>query len=1228
MLNPLDDRLKNEYSTQYVLVTDKGLFYPDAAYVSQEQKQEKISESAVAGLNYEIGGSSPPTKVDPFRQSIGKFWSYNNNGNLGVKFYDAYTNIIESNLGYILVPLTYQSYGDVFVTSYYEDVSDQWSEFFDTSVYANSINLKRKATRLKIRLASDDLLQNRLSILSLITDISKKNKPKAYSFLGLSAIQGDGPEVTSAKVKLAVFENNQKNANDREDSIKSLNMLIKNEGISINLIEFDEDPVWQEVFDSWNEYLESGGQNAPGDIISSDPGFEFGNYITNIALPAAEAAIEAANKQVADQKDLIDELIAKQAESIAGDESKYGYISFAQQFAQQDPTYNYNSVARKGQLDMSYSGFPLSLSELPEPVQQVYIPELEQFSLEALKIAVKDNQFDSFYDPVANTYSYDTRLMYKDAPFMMQLPMSPKAMALVNTPAKNELFVDITPTYNYYSKYYEEGTKQEAYENLSNETLPFSELEMPLIYEVPLDEDGTAQDSQGDQLLPSKFKFNEFGFKLLNCGYEGDSSSYKNFNIVLDQNSKEFLDKYDSVKTQFPFYVDFEFKADANKDFSTLFNSTGMTNELVRTWINSIFSTKFRGTDQIEPDKDVIIGKEVMGTGDDVYYYDPLDPDPKYREKTTRTALLCEEGIYKINETKDFYKVIPAEGLIYAETLTEAGSVLETVPNYMTREFDLNKWLDGYISSIAGVDGYENWISEIVRPSTNASKTFSDSEDFFTSGDDLEKAVKAVTFLGKYRQLVDGKSRNYYDIMNKELAYSETMFYRVQKVAINKDGSIDDEGYVQNFWLIKPNDKENEASTDIMRYIDTQVKYDQNYEYTVYAYQLVVGTRYGFQFENQSDTDYIGENFQNYSKLVRDSAQAEGFQAKGLPEPIYKGGTTGQNLLFPSANNQSDDRLAIFDVVCEPDVKLIEMPFYKKKVVISDAPPMAPEVDIVPLRGQDNDIKINFYPGSVSRELIPIALSLEDLEKFDNNRKAQDRDLFKQQYAQIQLLELLGAEFLEDIPGYPPSYYVEPRLKFKSDDFVTHYEIYRLDSAPKNYEAFVDNLYEVIDSESQSSYTDTIEQNKKYYYVFRSLDVHGNISNPSPVYQVEMVENSGAVYPVISIYEFEPQKTGSKTKPFKRHLKIDAAAMQGVINLNESGLENASTAQNKLDQVVLGPGGSSDSGKLFSPSTLDSNVRKFKFRVRSKHTGKIVDLNVAFKIRKNKPAEAIDACSD
>ena len=622
-------------------------------------------------------------------------------------------------------------------------------------------------------------------------------------------------------------------------------------------------------------------------------------------------------------------------------------------------------------------------------------------------------------------------------------------------------------------------------------------------------------------------------------------------------------------------------------------------------------------------------------------YYDPLDPDPIYNgtNPSNIKAGVCKDEIYKINTTKDFYRIVPPQGSSDAQEIGDE-LVRETQPDYNTREFDLNRWLDGYIKAIAGQGGQSaggvsltNWISQIIGNedsydggTASYSKTFSNSEEFFTSSNELEKALKAVIFLGKYRQLVDTKARNYSDIMNGDLAYSETLFYRVEKVAVDENGSPLADALVQSFWLIKPNDKENEANTDTMRYIDTQVKYDQNYEYTVYAYQLVVGTRYGFQFDNQAYGQDHKESFLNYTENVRKSAQNEGFIAPGTEFLYYEEGLNKFNLIFPSANNQSDDRLAIFDVVCEPDVKLIEMPFYKKKVVISDAPPMAPEVDIVPLRGKDDEIKINFYPSSVGAELVPVSVNFEDLIQYKKIRETQDRALLK------QALPDVGGTFFQvlaqgydpiEVFGLYPNSYVEPKLLFQSDDFATKYEIYRMEEPPNSYVDFKDSLYASMDARSFSSFTDKIEQNKKYYYVFRSIDVHDNPSYPSPIYQVEMVENSGAVYPVISIYQFEQQKAGLKTKPFKRYLKIDAAAMQGVLDAEGSNLSEADSAlAAEFSAIFLG----NKEEKLFS-SADSQNHKKFKFRIRSKHTGKIIDLNVSFKARKIKPKEVV-SCGD
>lgn len=100
-------------------------------------------------------------------------------------------------------------------------------------------------------------------------------------------------------------------------------------------------------------------------------------------------------------------------------------------------------------------------------------------------------------------------------------------------------------------------------------------------------------------------------------------------------------------------------------------------------------------------------------------------------------------------------------------------------------------------------------------------------------------------------------------------------------------------------------------------------------------------------------------------------------------------------------------------------------------------------------------------------------------------------------------------------------------------------------------------------------------------------------------------------------------------------MKIDASPLQGTLNIDQSGLADADSALDALNKtLVFGPdatGGQAGdlSGNIVvNAAAAGDNNNTFKFRLKSKHTGKIVDLNVKFKVRENQTNETIPTCGD
>ena len=135
------------------------------------------------------------------------------------------------------------------------------------------------------------------------------------------------------------------------------------------------------------------------------------------------------------------------------------------------------------------------------------------------------------------------------------------------------------------------------------------------------------------------------------------------------------------------------------------------------------------------------------------------------------------------------------------------------------------------------------------------------------------------------------------------------------------------------------------------------------------------------------------------------------------------------------------------------------------------------------------------------------------------------------------------------------------------------------------------------------SFVDNISPNTKYYYTFRSIDVHGNRSNPTDIYVIELVELEGMIFFNQSIYEFGSKEYNNvKTeKTFKRYFQINPNLIQSLIDYEKTFPDNDTSSALKATSVSVG--------------RADTSVwdKRFKLRITSKNSGKKFDINFTCK---------------
>lgn len=388
------------------------------------------------------------------------------------------------------------------------------------------------------------------------------------------------------------------------------------------------------------------------------------------------------------------------------------------------------------------------------------------------------------------------------------------------------------------------------------------------------------------------------------------------------------------------------------------------------------------------------------------------------------------------------------------------------------------------------------------------------------------RTLSYIIFYGKLRKIVQQTQRNFQQIIDGEPAYSETVFYRIDKF---KTGSTIP---LQTFWV------PNSAKMDAIQLIDTQVKYNVGYDYQISSYNIVIGSSIATTNEAMNTTDLSSTTTLKYT-------------------------TT-------------------------PKISLIQIPVYSISNKIIDDPPLSPEILTIPMKNINNKIKFYFNNSTGEEQTTFISIDPND------NRN-------------IKITNTMFTTLITD------------KTTFKSDDIASAFEIYRIATKPTSYSQFSNNLLATVTTDydkatltkaSSASYEDTIRPNTKYYYVFRSIDFHGHISNPTDVYEIEMVDDDGSIYLRKNIVNIKDLKLNKKdTKIFKKLFYIKPQILQSIINAATLQKNNIT---NSHDIFTLG------SPNILGVAASPVWNKKFKLRFVSKKTGKMFDLNIQLEVENDK----------
>ncbi len=279
-----------------------------------------------------------------------------------------------------------------------------------------------------------------------------------------------------------------------------------------------------------------------------------------------------------------------------------------------------------------------------------------------------------------------------------------------------------------------------------------------------------------------------------------------------------------------------------------------------------------------------------------------------------------------------------------------------------------------------------------------------------------------------------------------------------------------------------------------------------------------------------------------------------------------------------------------FDFVNTPSVKIVEVPLAFHTLRVVEPPPIVPEITFYNEMTSRNKLKIRMehQDGNIVDEYLK-----KPLRPFGDNQGYIDK--LEQYFSSSDVLVTSG----------------------KTSDGV--YEIYRLEEPPESYKDFEGALittvqsnivYENGESSRNAMFVDLISHQKKYYYAFRVLTHRGNPSELSPIYVAEMYEDADETFLTFDLYQEPEIKDSQNIYNMRKYIQILPNFEQTVAN-EQYLLNTFTSAESAVDFVSLGDDELQE--QLWEYNKPDKYI---KLRLESKSSGRKMDINLYFKIKK------------